>query len=190
MAWRNRNNDENGNRAHDGNTTLPGGIQWALSDVVQISGITAASGTANTAIAVQLSFNPAVNGFNEPGSPTSIRSTYLMALEGSEWVPATSLVIPTPHDNPSTGVADSLSDFLTTEEAAINPATGLPNTLDDLVGSWGVDLTNNESWAILNNGDVTLAVAPEPGTFALLMAGGVLLFAWRTVRRRAIAKAS
>ena len=45
-------------------------------------------------------------------------------------------------------------------------------TLADLVGSWGVDLSKQESWAIVNNGSGQFAVVPEPATLVLL-AGSV-----------------
>jgi hypothetical protein len=183
MAYRARNNDENGNIANDGNTKLPAGVQWLTSDVVNINGL-----PSKTAIAVQMTFNPNINTYNEADSPpASVEGTYLLELEGSNWVRATSQVIPTANDKAFTAVNDTLYDFLTTYESTKNPLTGVDYTLDDLVGSWGVDTVNDESWAILNQGDVTLAVAPEPGTLALLAAGGISLFAWRMTRRRASA---
>ena len=45
------------------------------------------------------------------------------------------------------------------------------------MGSWGVDLANQESWSIINNGGGDFAVVPEPTTFALL--GAAALACWR-----------
>ena len=56
-------------------------------------------------------------------------------------------------------------------------------SLDELVGSWGVDLANEESWTIVNSGGGQFAVVPEPSTLLLLSAGlaGLLVYRVRKV---------
>ena len=53
-----------------------------------------------------------------------------------------------------------------------------------LVGSWGVDLTNQESWAIVN-GSGQFAVVPEPSTCVLLGAGLAGLLVYRAAAKGA-----
>ncbi len=57
-------------------------------------------------------------------------------------------------------------------------------TLDELAGSWGVDLATGQSWAILTNDGGEFAVVPEPSALARLGAGAARLLTYR-VRRKA-----
>lgn len=107
----------------------------------------------------------------------------------------------------------SFNSFLTeVEQSAVYPPTGAPFTfsgLDDIRGAWGVDISNNTVWAVLDQSGgvfavdpgrsatdrfggsvlsvptLSLATVPEPGTLGLLGASGLCLAAaaWRRRRR-------
>jgi hypothetical protein len=55
--------------------------------------------------------------------------------------------------------------------------------LDQLRGTWGVDLSTDTAWAVLDNGGGIFAVVPEPGSIGLLVVGMVCL-AFGVWRRR------
>jgi hypothetical protein len=82
---------------------------------------------------------------------------------------------------PLENVYDASGNLVT--EGFLEQQLALGHTMDDLAGSWGVDVEKHESWAIVNNGGGDFAVVPEPSTFALLAAAAAALLAYR-VRRR------
>ena len=61
--------------------------------------------------------------------------------------------------------------------------------LGDTLGSYGVDLSNNAMWAVVNhNSDfavtaITSVIVPEPSTYGLAVAG-MTCIGWRVIRRR------
>ena len=192
MAWRARNADENGSAFVNGNTAstnwssvLPAGVPALTSDIAEISGMPVA-----TAFAIQISYDDRINTFlNGSSGSATAEDAYLVKLVNGKWVNAVS-------DNLTTGgfaqtavalplenVYDSSGNLIT--EGFLEQQLALGHTMDDLVGSWGVDVANQESWSIVNNGGGDFAVVPEPSTFALLSAAAAGLLAYRIRRRQA-----
>ncbi len=129
---------------------------------------------------MQMSYDDRINTALDNGATSQIAGSYLGKYVNGKWVNAVSADSGSPGAHAQTAVAGSLSNFLSTE-------FGLGYTLDQLVGSWGVDLTNEESWAIVNNGGGQFAVVPEPSTLLLLGVGVAGLLVCR-VRRKLRAK--
>ncbi|MEI8372095.1 MAG: SdrD B-like domain-containing protein [Planctomycetota bacterium] len=179
MAWRNRDNAENGSFTDFRAGLLPAGVQWLTSDVVNIAGV-----PKDLTFAMQMTFDDSINAFIEPSQITTIADSYIGKMVNGKWenavfsTSAGSLALP--------GFAGSLSTFLA---AANYDGTNLA----DLAGSWGVDLNPGGigySWAIVNglgtngSGGGEFAVVPEPSTLALLGACVAGLLVYR-VRRKA-----
>ncbi len=164
---------------------LPAGVPALTSDIAEIGGMPSA-----TAFALQISYDDRINTFlNGSSGSATVDDGYLVKLVNAKWVNAVS-------DNLSTGgfaqtavalplenVYDASGNLVT--EGFLEQQLALGHTMDDLVGSWGVNTTNQESWAIVNNGGGDFAVVPEPSTFALLGAAVAGLLAYRSRRRRA-----
>ena len=155
---------------------------WNLSsDVVDIGGV---SGT--TTLAMQMSFDDAINTSMDGGQISTVYSTYLAELDSqNQWVNASTLTSKGAAVTPAMqGYAGSLSAFLQEYEVTDK----IP--LSQLAGSWGVAVSPGgvgTSWAIVNNlnsGGSQFAVVPEPSTCVLLGAGVVGLLVYR-VRRKA-----
>jgi hypothetical protein len=184
MSWRGRNADEDAsafvlNAPSNWSTVLPAGAQWLTSDVVRIGGVPATSGTNVFAYAMQMSYDENINAFTESGGTSTVASSYLAKLDNSGvWTNAVNLDITT-GIHAQTEVAESLDTFLNDNLAGYENANQY--TLDELVGSWGVDLVNHQSWAIVDSGSGDFAVVPEPSTIALLGAAVGLL--WYVLRR-------
>jgi hypothetical protein len=187
MAWRGRNADENGSAFVAGNTgstnwstVLPPGVPALTSDIVEIGGMPGA-----LSYAIQLSYDDRVNTFINGGT-AAVQDAYVVKRVNATWVSAVSDNV-TVGSQAQTAVAlplenvyDSSGNLVT--EGFLEQEFALGYTMDDLVGSWGVDATNHESWAIVNNGGGDFAVVPEPSTFALLGAAAVGLLVYR-IRR-------
>lgn len=78
----------------------------------------------------------------------------------------------------------SWANFTALGGPGYNTAAGAAYSLSALLGSWGIDTTNNVVWAVIDHDGTDFAVVPEPGTLALLAAGaGALCLAYR--RRKA-----
>ena len=179
MAWRNRNAVEDGSKASSPTESLPAGVQWLSSDVVDIEGV-----PNSTTFAMQMSFEDGINSFIEPSGTSSVNNSYVAKLVGTQWETPSQYAPAAPGSIAAIdgqGVNMTLNDFLTTYYNGSNLAA--------LAGSWGVDLSNpngqGTSWVITNTAGGQFAVVPEPSTFVLLGAAGIVgMFVYR-MRRKA-----
>jgi len=191
MAWRQRNAYESGTSSTaPAGDSLPG-VKYLTSDVVQV-GMTAS--TSPLVYAMQMSFNQGINTNNDHGNTAltefnnnSLYLAQLMPASGTNpggWQNAVLGDTLTAGINAKTHVNDSLADFLNQKLAGLAPGSAAADQmLASLVGSWGVDTTNDQAWAIIDHAG-TMAVVPEPATALLLLsAGGVMLW-YRRWRRR------
>ncbi|MGA2616300.1 MAG: PEP-CTERM sorting domain-containing protein [Thermoguttaceae bacterium] len=178
MQWRARTPSE---AAAPGTTspTLPSGVQWLTSDVVQIMGV-----PKGVDYALQMTFDNRINlALDGPISGTVANETeslYLAEWNGSGWVNANTLG---GHGaDAQFEVRSSLADFMAAHKG---------DSLDSLLGSWGVDPNTNgtgigDSWAIVaGGGSGMFVVVPEPST-CLLAAAGLALLALARRRRPAL----
>ena len=182
MAWRSRTTSE----TPAGAASL--GILPLVSDVLNLNGIT---GGSNEIFTLQMSFDPNQIG---NGSAAAIEASasdgflflgYRSTTDG-KWHNATATLT---DGNTSVG-ADAYHNGTAPyigSWAAFTAGAGNGYTLQQLLGSWGVDTVNNTAWAVVDH-DAEFAVVPEPGTLALLAAGAVALGV--AYRRRKAAKAS
>jgi len=182
MAWRNRDNAENGSFTDPSwSTKLPTGIQWLNSDVVDIAGV-----PSDLTFAMQMVFDDGINVLLEhPSAPGTMDVSYIGKMVNGKWENAVA-ANNTNGIHRQTAVASSLSAFLQQQMGTGPGENGY--TLDQLAGSWGADLSNpggvEYSWTIVNGGGGEFAVVPEPSTLALLGASVVGLLIYR-VRRKA-----
>ncbi len=196
MSWRARNADENGSAFVNGNTAstnwsnvLPAGVPALTSDVVEINGL-----PSGQAYAMQISYDDRINTFlnGSTGSATVQDSYVVKRVTDSSgdvtWENAvlddttTGSLAQTAVDMPLNNVYGSNGDLL--EEGFLNMEYAQGVSLSQLVGSWGVDLTNHEAWSIVDNGGGDFAVVPEPSTFALMGTAAAGLLVYRLRRRR------
>jgi hypothetical protein len=194
MAWRGRDADENGSAFINGNlastnwaSVLPAGVP-VTSDIVEIGGL-----SSGVAFAMQVSYDDRINTFlNGSSGSATLQDTYLVKLVtdangNSKWEnavlddTATGADAVTGWSGPLQNVYDSNGNLVTEGFLETEYAKGY--TLDQLAGSSGVDLTNHEAWAVLDNAGGDFAVVPEPSTFALLGAAAAVLLAYRLRRR-------
>jgi len=137
-------------------TAFSAGPAGAASDDVNVSG------TITDTYALELSYNQAA-ALASPGGPNAMRL---------EWL------------NPNTGlwenaIDDNTGGTPTFVDGPYNPAT------DFNLGTYGVDTTNNEVWAVVDhNSQFTADSVPEPGSVMLLSVGLTGLLGGLRFRRR------
>jgi hypothetical protein len=198
MSWRARNADENGSAFVNGNpastnwpTVLPAGVPALTSDVVEIGGL-----PSGVAYALQISYDDRINTFlnGSTGSATVQDSYVVKQVTNSSgdvmWENAV-LDNTTSGSQAQTAVAMPLNNVYDSsgnlvEEGFLNMEYAQGYTLSQLVGSWGVDLADQQAWAIVNSGGGDFAVVPEPSTFVLLGAAAAGLLVYRLRRRIAL----
>ena len=139
---------------------------------------------------MQMSFDNAINGQFDNGATAlhefNNNSLYLAQLTATGWQNAVAGDLSLASTK-QTKVNDSLADFLNSRLKGLS-GTPADQMLRSLVGSWGVDTTNDEAWAIIDHAG-TMAVVPEPATVLLLLsAGGVMLWYRRRRRQNGCAK--
>ena len=197
MAWRARNADENGSAFVNGNpastnwaNVLPAGVAALTSDVVEIGGM-----PSGMSYALEMSYDDRINTLLDgPGASATVDDAYVVKLVNGAWTNAvsddlsTGAFAQTAVGMPLENVYDASGNLVT--EGFLAQQQALGHNLDDLVGSWGVDLVNHESWSIVNNGGGDFAVVPEPLTFALLGAAAAGLMIRRIRRRSRAAEAA
>jgi fibronectin-binding autotransporter adhesin len=175
MSWRERNKNETYPTA----TTPPldpTDSNGLISDVLNLSGLastgTGSSGqTLTNTYVLEMSFNPGSIVQAEQASAAAgfIRIDWLNPNGGgtgvAEWQNAVLGDSGTGTDTTTAtkNVQESFANFSTAEGGLTDSNIG------NFLGSWGVDLTNDEVWAVINH-ESQFAVVPEPSA-ALIAVG-------------------
>lgn len=201
MQWRKRTSGESFENGMSGkDSTMPYGIDWLTSDVVKVQGAYAdgSSGDAlaDTTYVLRMSFDNRIalahDGLTEGRLENEYDKLFIAQLKNiggtEQWNKAGVGEAYFPWDfgtNVATGTG-SFEEFLALAENS-------GKSLDDLVGSWGVETSLSKtgvgySWVVVK-GSGTFAVAPEPSTLVLLGTVGLGLIGYgvRRWRRRSIA---
>ncbi|CAN5544079.1 hypothetical protein BH09VER1_BH09VER1_24450 [soil metagenome] len=122
----------------------------ASNDLKRASDVVSLAGTSTDTVVLQLTYNEADLG------ALSEDDLRLGWLSGGQWVLAI--------DGNTGGT----------------PAFFLGAYAGQGLGSFGLDATNNTVWAVIDhNSDFAVIAVPEPGTYALLVLGGIVLVIFR-----------
>ncbi len=172
MTWRTRATDETAGTIQQPPMSYANKAGYLTSDVVNVTGIAT---SATSPYVLQMSFNPSLfasGAQNNFSNGWLYLGTLSGAGTGETWENAVKLDDATGSEA-KVAQGEDWNTFISNNGGVGN--------LANLLGSWGVDTTNNVAWAVIDyNG--TFAVVPEPGTLVLLLvAAGVLT---PVIRRR------
>lgn len=152
-------------RARTASEALPSNPNAVLSNVLDLSGINdvgpLGDGILDTFV-LQMSYTDAALGSLDENSIASSGELRLGWLDGATWKSAFI------GNNNGTGTGTFVGTV------AYNPSDSAHNVL----GAYGVDPTNNVVWAVLNHNS-EFAVIPEPGTWGMIICGGVIMLGLR-----------
>ncbi len=170
MAFRTRATDEMPGTAQEP-PMAPNG-QWLASDVLNLTGI-----ATGTPYVLQMTYNAALFHGDDAGQ-TAAGFLWLGAYQpGHQWELANTEDSEPNGVDAQYGVYESYANFM----ASLPPET----TLSQVLGSYGTDPTG-ACWAVIDYdsdyNSKNFGVVPEPGTFALLLAGAFVLVP--VIRRR------
>lgn len=192
MAWRALNTGERSSANHSGTAqhapagVLPPGSSGLVSDVLQLTGMPASgpvvNGTqqTNDVFVLQMTYDQdALYPSGLEAQQAHGDQIYLAWLNPNgyangqaQWVHATAGNFGSDGSKVFHNYQGSYSAFLGTLGSY---------TLADILGSYGVDTTNNQVWAVLNHNS-EFAVVPEPSTMAMLLFGSAMM--WIVGRKR------
>ena len=139
----------------------------AINDADRVSDVVNLTGTDNDLVVLELSYNPA-NIL--PDSSEEVLS--LGWLNEGRWVLANEGNTGNTTNGDYFQYVGSFSDF----------QLAYGSNLSAYIGAYGVDITNNSVWAVINHNS-EFSVIPEPGTFALVAAAGTFLVVFRRRQR-------
>jgi hypothetical protein len=166
MAWRTRAPDEMPGHGTQPPMSRANGAGYLISDVVQLSGLAqAAGGSTNQTdpYVLEMTFSStALTG----GVANNYNSGYLflgtLASSGS-WENAVEGNLAG-----SYSLTPNPANFVSWQTFQSNNSS---KTLPQLLGSWGVDPTNDTAWAVVDYDNAQFAVVPESGTLVMLLVG-------------------
>jgi len=176
MNWRSRSDVEEA--AEDEYPILPEWAPYLASDVVNLRGT-----NRGEPYVLQMDYSEQIVDAQDELHDAPIGHLFLGSLSsdprnptGWSWVNAVDENVFAPGAFAMSLYQGSWLDFISPGEP------GWGKSLDDLRGSWGVDIDSNTTWAVLDYSNAQFSVVPEPATIVLLAALAICLCGWGSVR--------